>query len=108
MEIIPYAVGSGVALLDVFVLYVKLERILSICPAVEIPDTVRKFSCILKSKKICTESEDFSIKLSHKKKMQSTQFSVFRERRAKKIQVRRGMSVGSSSPQNIVCHLPMA
>jgi len=41
VEIIPYAVGSGVALLDVFVLYVKLERILSICPAVKIPDIVR-------------------------------------------------------------------
>ena len=59
-------------------------------------------------KKTRIESEDFSIRLSHKKERRSTQFSVFRERRAQEIQARRGMSVGSSLPRNIVCHLPIA
>ena len=59
-------------------------------------------------RKTRTESEDFKIRVSHKQEKRSTVLSLFRERRAQEIQVRRGISTGSSSLRNIVCHFPIA
>jgi hypothetical protein len=59
-------------------------------------------------RKTHTESEEFNIRVSHKKERRSTVLSTFRERRTKEIQRRRGITEGSSFPRNIVCFLPLA